>query len=228
MASELATQIEPLIHIASPSLMDVDTFLTGLTGIKLDYNIQQEPTWEQKRPNSAFFRHRSGSEEPGHKSPSSNSLGAPSRLRRYDVPTIQGGGGGGGGGGLVASSKCSPAVSPEYPISGANRGRDGSSTSRHRKSVGSIDTETFGMIKNHFPSPSESAGCPQPSTVVANANDDNAMMPCTTRTYSLDGSKYRTLWPEDPSVRSDNNHVGDGLRVCPSSGCDSMSISHLS
>lgn len=56
MASELATQIEPLIHIASISLRDTDSFLTTLTGIKLDYHEAKNK--EQPRPHSAVIHRR--------------------------------------------------------------------------------------------------------------------------------------------------------------------------
>ena len=53
MASELATQIEPLIHIASMSLKDTDSFLTTLTGVNLDYH--EDVSRELTRPHSAVF-----------------------------------------------------------------------------------------------------------------------------------------------------------------------------
>ena len=56
MASELATQIEPLIHIASMSLRDTDSFLTTLTGVKLDYHEAKNK--EQPRPHSAVIHRR--------------------------------------------------------------------------------------------------------------------------------------------------------------------------
>ena len=57
MASELATQIEPLIHIASMSLRDTDSFLTTLTGVKLDYH-EAANNKEQTRPHSAVIHRR--------------------------------------------------------------------------------------------------------------------------------------------------------------------------
>ena len=56
MASELATQIEPLIRIASMSLKDTDSFLTTLTGVKLDYHEANDK--EQARPHSAVVHRR--------------------------------------------------------------------------------------------------------------------------------------------------------------------------
>ena len=56
MASELATQIEPLIRIASMSLRDIDSFLTTLTGVKLDYHEANNK--EQARPHSAVVHRR--------------------------------------------------------------------------------------------------------------------------------------------------------------------------
>lgn len=56
MASELATQIEPLIHIASMSLRDTDAFLSNLTGLKLDYH--EGSSKEMPRPHSAVIHRR--------------------------------------------------------------------------------------------------------------------------------------------------------------------------
>ena len=229
MASELATQIEPLIQIASTSLMSVDTFLTGLTGIKLDYNIQREPRWEQKRPNSAFNRHRSVSEEPGHKSPNSLGPTTPQRAKRYGYALSMLVGG-------QVSGKNSPSISPAS-LEFVNVENHGHHASHHRNSVGSIDTETFGIIRNRFPSHetvNSASQTPQPCKVV---DTDHSHL--STRTYSLDGKTYRGLWSEDSApvqpaepnnsiTSSGGEHIEkDCLHVYPSSGCDSMSISPL-
>lgn len=129
MASELATQIEPLIHIASLSLMDVNSFLTTLTGVELNYDQlqQQELKGERKRPHPAFIHHRSLSEEPEEKSRAHSALA--------QQPTTQKP--------HLWSPKSQSPTSPPVQCDGNCHRVTG-----HRNSVGSIDTETFGKIRN--------------------------------------------------------------------------------
>lgn len=120
MASEIAMQMEPLIHIASLPLLDVNSFLTTLTGVNLDYGLEStEPT----RPHSAFIQRRSTSEEPSQRTVPIT-VSQQSDHSCCATPTEG-----------LASRVSQPSGLESHDSNGHDW---------HRCSVGCIDTDTFG------------------------------------------------------------------------------------
>ena len=209
MASELATQIEPLIHIASLSLMDVNSFLTTLTGVELNYDKlqQQELKGERKRPRSAFIPHRSLSEEPEEKSRAHSALSHRLATQRPHSSS-----------GMSPKSHLDESSSPS-PV---QCGDDCDHVTGHRNSVGSIDTETFGKVRNLKNSHSTTVGPLRHFSV----SDSSYTSPCTSAYDEL----TVPLWSGDNeaqmciSSRSPGHLIGDNTTVIPNSPTYAVSI----
>ena len=137
MASELATQLEPLIQVASMSLMDVNAYLTTVTGVELDYDIITRQQREiLTRPLSAFVRTRSVSEEPTHLK----------KIRQRYQMCVDATAENGLATPVIGNMRTtSPGSIELYSSSGSINQH--SHHPGHRNSVGSIDTETFGKLK---------------------------------------------------------------------------------
>lgn len=203
MASELATQIEPLIHVASMSLMDVNAYLATLTGIELDYDIRHKTvSTEQKRPSSVIVHQLSLSEEATQLKTMPNQ--APIARQRHqvclDTPA----------GDVLSTLSMSL---PHHDL-------------RHRNSVGSIDTETFGRIKINTISP----GLPSQPLPLQSPIDTSYISPVSPHTLTSN-SVQPSAWSGCSAVQSNSSSYcgqpNDGF-IIPRTFSDSTSTNRNS
>ena len=214
MASELATQIEPLIHIASMSLMDVNSFLTTLTGVKLKYDQlqQKEPKTEHNRPRSASVHLRSLSEEPDQKP--HHSYGSTSQHFAIRLPH------------WCYSSSPESLLGNSRTPSPASFGHPSvcQHASVHRNSVGSIDTETFGKKRTLMHTCGGVIGPLQlPRAPVV---DSSLTLPRTSAYSDLQAPPWSSVTVSQTDT-SKTQFIGSGVTVLPSDSSVSVSADHV-